>query len=169
MPAQRKVPNAIQKALEIRRNSLPRTSESTSEPNLSETAAKQGCSSRLNRKSEIPVSVRSTVRVVVKRLPCRNFELRYLKARIGAQALSSFEIDLKRAIAHDCTRALALPGNYSPSPMRLSGHGPAATLPPPSGNSPALPFKHGGRCELSQSGRRMPRSSKTPPRFTAAR
>jgi hypothetical protein len=42
MPAQQKVPNAIQKALEIRRNSLPRTSENTSEPNLSETAAKQG-------------------------------------------------------------------------------------------------------------------------------
>src|SRR5208282_3838260 len=81
MPAQQKVPNAIQKALEIRRNSLPRTAESTSEPNLSETAAIQGCSSRLNRKSEIRVSVRSTVRVVVKRLPCRNFELRYLKAK----------------------------------------------------------------------------------------
>jgi hypothetical protein len=58
-----------------------------------------------------------------------------------SRALSSFEIDLKRAIAHDCTRGLPLPGNYSPSPMRLSGRGPAATLPPPSGNSPGCPLR----------------------------
>jgi hypothetical protein len=39
-------------------------------------SVKRVCRSRSNRKSELPVSVRSTVRVVVKRLPCRNFELR---------------------------------------------------------------------------------------------
>src|SRR5258708_36030084 len=30
-------------------------------------------------------------------------------------------------------------------PRRLSGHGPASTLPPPSENSRALPLKHGDR------------------------
>src|ERR1700722_4567895 len=42
------------------------------------------------------------------------------------------------------TQGLPLPGNYSP-PRRLSGHGPASTLPPPSGNSRALPLRHGDR------------------------
>ena len=53
--------------------------ERTSEPNLCENARKLGRTSPSNRKSELSVSFRSTERVGVKRLPCRNFELRYLK------------------------------------------------------------------------------------------
>jgi hypothetical protein len=48
---------------------------------------KLGRSSRSNRKSEPPESVRSAVTVVVKRLPCRNFELRYLNLRSCPRSL----------------------------------------------------------------------------------
>jgi hypothetical protein len=70
------LPNAIQVDLEVGRNSLPELLNAPQSQTLSEKAAKQERSSQSNRKSELPVSFRSTKRIVVKRLTCRNFELR---------------------------------------------------------------------------------------------
>jgi hypothetical protein len=53
--------------------------ERNSESNVSDKPQKLRRSSRLNQKSELPASFRGKEKVVVKRVRCRNFELRYLK------------------------------------------------------------------------------------------
>ena len=98
-----RLPNVIQEAFEVCRNTLPRNFERASEPNLSEKAAELERISRSDRKSELPVSFRITERVVTKRLPCRNFGLRYLNLRpieLPERKAPEFLVELLVDLAH---------------------------------------------------------------------
>jgi hypothetical protein len=74
------VSNAIQGEPWKRQKQLTRAFERISEPELSEKTSKPWTYFAVKLKKRTSKSLHSTERVAAMRLPCRNFDLRYLRA-----------------------------------------------------------------------------------------